>query len=182
MVYLEDDEIRGGQDPGMFEDEGKNVILVVKENTIRVEDFYYEAPGRDAPANYEYQPERLDEKIKALEIVPINHGGYRSLFMEDQNKGALAKRILQEKYGWPDNFHETGWRAAGSSICWKMGDGNVDYEAMTRYAELESDMEEQDEDAISYYGTPVYAEEIDGPCDSYSDSDSAWFYLATQYQ
>ncbi|KAL3440123.1 hypothetical protein BJX65DRAFT_315095 [Aspergillus insuetus] len=69
MVYLEHDEIRGGRDPTFFEfqeprlfhilpheltlicdgDEGSNIILDIKENTIRVEDFHDFPPGRDAP-------------------------------------------------------------------------------------------------------------------------------------
>ncbi|KAL3447878.1 hypothetical protein BJX65DRAFT_307555 [Aspergillus insuetus] len=82
IVYLEDEEVQGGRDPDLFEvqeprldhllpweialictgDEGKNVILDTRENTIRVEDFLYGPPGRDAPADYEYSLERTNEK------------------------------------------------------------------------------------------------------------------------
>jgi hypothetical protein len=143
MVYLEDDEIRGGRDPSLFEfqeprldhllphdialicegDEGSNVILDVKNSTalpylvfalltsildvIRVEGFHDWAPGPGAPADYDYQPERPDEedhyrnyyahhaptwlaswlqKIRSLDVIPVNYGGYRRLFTQNKSK------------------------------------------------------------------------------------------------
>ncbi|KAL4942931.1 hypothetical protein BDV06DRAFT_190998 [Aspergillus oleicola] len=127
MVYLEDEEVLGDRDPGMFEvqeprldhllrhdialicteDEGKNIILDVRENTIRVEDSMDVAPGRDVPPDYEYKPERLDvknhyrnyyphhaptwlasllEKVRKLEIVPVNYGGHRWLCAGDDRE------------------------------------------------------------------------------------------------
>ncbi|KAL2837235.1 hypothetical protein BJY01DRAFT_251557 [Aspergillus pseudoustus] len=204
MVYLEDDEIRGGRDPDLFEvqeprldhllthemalvcseDQGKNIVLDLKENTIRVEDFYYPPPGPDAPADYDYQPERLDdwkhyrnyyphhaptwlanwlETIRPLKVVPINSLGDRSLCPEEEEKGAVIKDILQNKYGWPNNFREADWRRDGSSICWQVGQctmHNLEFPD-----EFEVDTQNDEEDAMEYSGRVVYAEEIDGPRD-----------------
>ncbi|KAL2842141.1 hypothetical protein BJX68DRAFT_270860 [Aspergillus pseudodeflectus] len=202
MVYLEDDEIRGGRDPSLFEfqeprldhllphdialicegDEGSNVILDVKNNVIRVEGFHDWPPGPGAPADYDYQPEQPDEedhyrnyyghnaptwlaswlqKIRSLDVIPVNYGGCRGLFTENKSKGAIVKDILQKKYGYPDNFHEDQWRRVGSKICWEIGKSILDYNDVPD--DYDVDYEKEEADAIANYGKPVYAEEIDGP-------------------
>jgi hypothetical protein len=121
MVYLEDDEIRGGRDPTFFyfqeprldyllpheivlicdHDEGSHIILDIKESkahtlsppnqlscsyplcvslslsnkpgkldAIRVEPFSDRHPGKDAPTNYVYKPERPDDKYHYRNYYP----------------------------------------------------------------------------------------------------------------
>ncbi|KAL6229087.1 hypothetical protein BDW75DRAFT_225707 [Aspergillus navahoensis] len=201
MVYLEDNEIRGGRDPSLFAfqeprldhllphdialicegDEGSNIILDVKNNVIRVEGFHDWPPGRGAPSDYDYQPERPDEedhyrnyyghhaptwlaswlqKVKSLDVIPVNYGGYRRLFTENRSQGAITKDILQKRYGYPDNFQEDKWRRVGSKICWEIGDSILDYNDVPD--DYDVDYEKEEADAIAAYGKPVYAEEIDG--------------------
>ncbi|KAL2811301.1 hypothetical protein BJX63DRAFT_433455 [Aspergillus granulosus] len=129
-----------------------------------------------------YQPERPDEedhyrnyyahhaptwlaswlqKIRSLDVIPVNYGGYRRLYTEDNNKGAVVKDILQKKYGYPDDFRGDEWRRVGSSICWEVGDNILDYNDVPD--DYEVDYEKEEAEAIADYGKPVYAEEIDGP-------------------
>ncbi|KAJ0416882.1 hypothetical protein BJY00DRAFT_316439 [Aspergillus carlsbadensis] len=204
MVYLEDDEIRGGRDPTFFEFqeprlfhllphditlicdgyEGSNIILDTRENTIRVEDFHDFPPGRDAPPDYHvhHPPERPDDedhyrnfyphhaptwlaswlqKIRSLDVVPVIYGGYRSLYTEEQEDGAVVKRILQEKYGYPDNFREDEWRRVGRSICWQAGHCSLDKHEVPDTFEV--DPRKEEEEARQWSETVAYAEEIDGP-------------------
>ncbi|KAL2836712.1 hypothetical protein BJY01DRAFT_251822 [Aspergillus pseudoustus] len=202
MVYLEDAEIRGGRDPDLFEiqeprldyllprdialicteDQGGNIILDTKANTIRVQDFLYLPPGPDRPPDYDYRPERVDdeghyrnyyahhaptwlaawlEKIKSLEFIPVNSKGDRSLKVEGEQGGAVLKDILQKKYGWPDSFREAEWRRAGSNICWQVGQCTMDNLEIPD--EFEVDTAHDEEEAMAFSGRVAYAEEIDGP-------------------
>ncbi|KAL3489584.1 hypothetical protein BJX62DRAFT_238981 [Aspergillus germanicus] len=203
MVYLEDDEIRGGRDPSLFEfqeprldhllqydvallckgDEGSNIILDVKSNSIRVEGFHDWPPGPGAPDDYDYQPElRYGEedyyrnyyphhaptwlaawldRICSLDVIPVNYGGYRRLFKESQTKGAIVKDILQKKYGYPDNFREDKWRRVGSRLGWEIGKSIHAWNEVPD--DYDVDYEKEDADAIATYGKPVYAEKINSP-------------------
>ncbi|CEL09172.1 hypothetical protein ASPCAL12312 [Aspergillus calidoustus] len=165
MVYLEDDEIRGGRDPTH--------------------------PGKDAPTNYVYKPERPDDKyhyrnyyphhaptwlanwvakIKSLdEVVPVRAGaGGSSLHWIDpryppRNEATIVRGLLRDKYGYPDDFREAEWRSIGEKICWMIGHAIMDGKKIPK--EFDVDPKEEEKEAREYAGTVVYAEEIDGPMD-----------------
>ncbi|KAL2793266.1 hypothetical protein BJX66DRAFT_339021 [Aspergillus keveii] len=101
------------------------------------------------------------QKIRSFDVIPVNYGGYRELFREDQDKGAVVKRILQEQYGYPDHFREDEWRRVGSSICWEVGHCILDKREVPDTFEL--DTSKEDEEARELSEMVVYAEEIDGP-------------------
>ncbi|KAL3446350.1 hypothetical protein BJX65DRAFT_279437 [Aspergillus insuetus] len=200
MVYLEDDEIRGGRDPNFFEfqkprldyllpheitlicdgDEGSNVILDVKGKTIRVETFHGAPPGPGGPPDYDYQPERTDDryyyrnyyahhaptwlaswlqKVTNLDVIPVNELGDR----QDHEDAFIVKDILKNKYGYPDHFREAEWRRVGATICWKVGRYSMGGWKVPDTYDFEFDARGEEEEDMRKSVSVVYAEDIDGP-------------------
>ncbi|KAF2127492.1 hypothetical protein P153DRAFT_432624 [Dothidotthia symphoricarpi CBS 119687] len=124
-----------------IDDTGRHLILDTKANTARffiaMEEMFNPGEGEegihevlDDPMHYRNYPARpavevLEELVatfRDLVWIPVGHGiGWpRILTAEDQelNEHTDAKRILQEQFGWPDNFDKEQWNRQRTEI-WK---------------------------------------------------------------
>ncbi|KAL3489948.1 hypothetical protein BJX62DRAFT_238593 [Aspergillus germanicus] len=133
-----------------------------------VEKFQGAPPGPGAPPDYDYQPERPDDRYYYRNYYAHHAPTWLASWLQkvttlDIIPAFIVKDILKKKYGYPNHFREAEWRRAGATICWEAGRYSMDGRKVPDTYDFEFDARGEEEQDMRKSASVVYAEKFDSP-------------------